>query len=214
MKSKLKITCLFLIPLFFYNVNAQDLKPARHIFKFSPLHFIKNTFQVGYEHLNAKLNRSWNVSLGFAGNRGNGVIWNYDHKIYDTHFFDIELGFSVETQFRFYASGFSKNLNKHENRIQHGTYLAPFLKIEYCQLHGGTYTQYSAYRPAFFTLYPGVLIGYQKVFFNKVSMDLFIGGGVRYTSLDNTVYYYNPQINSSIYEGVLPKLGLNIGIAL
>jgi hypothetical protein len=66
----------------------------------------------------------------------------------------------------------------------------------------------------------GFTIGYQKTLWQVVFMEAFIGGGVQFSGRsvsgdrpDDSFYYYT-GITDPGYKGIMPKIGLHLGIGL
>lgn len=60
----------------------------------------------------------------------------------------------------------------------------------------------------------GVLMGFQVILSNNFSVDLFLGGGLRFSSVENKpkdVDFYYPERG---YTGIVPKIGFDLGISL
>ena len=59
----------------------------------------------------------------------------------------------------------------------------------------------------------GVLIGIQLIFSEKLSLDLFAGGGLRISDFDNKpldLDFYSPERG---YTGIVPKIGFEVGVS-
>ncbi|MEO5600616.1 MAG: hypothetical protein ABIR06_06800 [Cyclobacteriaceae bacterium] len=66
----------------------------------------------------------------------------------------------------------------------------------------------------------GFTIGYQKTLWQVLFLDAFVGGGVQFSNTivsgqapDQNYYYYDGILDPA-YKGILPKIGMNIGIGL
>jgi hypothetical protein len=61
----------------------------------------------------------------------------------------------------------------------------------------------------------GVVIGNRFLFFDRLTIDFMIGGGLKYSDIDakKIDYYSNYNIFNPRYTGVIPKTKLQIGIA-
>jgi len=57
----------------------------------------------------------------------------------------------------------------------------------------------------------GVLFGFQTIINNALSLDLFLGGGLRGSEIEGD---RDPYINNSArgYTGVTPKAGFSVGV--
>ena len=210
---------LFLVLLFACiasTINAQDSSQRNFVLKFSPQHLINNTLHVGAEVFNKSFSHSHNFFL-------------------DTRYYENEAaklnGASAEYQYRIYAIPFGNHPGLGLKK-KGGIYLGPFVRYGYYHL---TYTDYSYYygntgeegvykeEDRISALTPGVLLGGQLAF-GIVHLDLYLGGGVRLATVERDItldgndytpqYYSYGDIFSPSYRGVVPKMGLNIGVSL
>ena len=58
----------------------------------------------------------------------------------------------------------------------------------------------------------GVMMGIQFVFHKKLSLDFFLGGGIRASEI-NGDYYNTPYSPERGYTGIVPKIGFDVGIS-
>jgi hypothetical protein len=82
-----------------------------------------------------------------------------------------------------------------------------------------------------FWIAPMVTIGYQRILWEALYIDLYVGGGIKLNQtekhgstnlrtneefMDNSQsqFYNNPDIFSRYFKGVVPRVGLTLGIAL
>ena len=59
----------------------------------------------------------------------------------------------------------------------------------------------------------GVLMGIQLIFSEKLSLDLFAGGGLRNSDFDHKpidLDFYSPDRG---YTGIVPKIGFEVGVS-
>ena len=58
----------------------------------------------------------------------------------------------------------------------------------------------------------GVMMGIQLVFHKKLSLDFFVGGGLRAAEINGT-YFRTPYSPERGYTGIVPKVGFDVGIS-
>lgn len=59
----------------------------------------------------------------------------------------------------------------------------------------------------------GIIMGFQLLFSDKISLDLFVGGGLRSSQIDNKpeqLEFYSPERG---YTGIVPKIGFDVGLS-
>jgi|SRR5690349_14640769 len=219
----------FLLPLFVLvmlstRAFAQETEPlVRTVFKLSPQHFTINSLKAGVERFNKDHSASIVLFATARLENNEGTIDFRDR-------FD---GLAGELQLRKYISPLQTRTSKKGNEYQQGIYGAAYVQ-------GGSYSgkfkgEYTYYDPGTGT-YPtqvsydysesignwglGFTIGYQKTLWQVIFVEAFIGGGVQWSDrismgLQPDVLYYDYiGINHPGYKGILPKMGLNIGIGL
>jgi hypothetical protein len=220
------LSTLALQLLFCWNSLAQNsAEPlSRTVFKLSPQHFTHNALKVGIERFNPT--HSGSISLLVTATLDNNEEDPFDREGYN--------GLAGELQFRKYISPMKEHTSKKDNVYHQGIYGAAYVQ-------GGSYSgdfadQYRIYDPTTGmytgqTTYSyhdnignwglGFSIGYQKTLWNVVFLEAFIGGGVQFadrittgTIPDSNGYYYYGGITHPAYKGILPKLGLNVGLGL
>ncbi|MEM6299297.1 MAG: hypothetical protein AAF740_11480 [Bacteroidota bacterium] len=195
--------------------NGEQLVLRRNIFKLTPGDFFNSTFTVGLETLNKSRTRSFNIHF----NVRSGDTWEGDIS-----------GFGGEVSYRFYAGrGLVIQESKKGNRFIQGAYFAPFLRAGY--LNREENFQQQVYDPVTNTwditdindeteviyFFPGLYVGWQRTFWDLIYMDVFLGGGVRMSD----VKYSDPRVEDRWsdgildveYNGVAPRVGINLGIS-
>jgi len=142
-------------------------------------------------------------------------------------------GLAGELQLRKYISPLKSYTSKNNKVYHQGVYGAAYLQggsysgqftdpYTYYDFNTGTYLTQAQnnYKVAVGNWGFGFTIGYQKTLWEVIFMEAFIGGGIQFS--DKTVsggtpnpndYSYDGIIDPS-YEGILPKIGLQIGIGL
>lgn len=228
-KIKMKKITIAVLLLFvgFGSVNAQEEVNA--LIKNSPFHFIGNTFHMSYERVFDE-DKSFNLSGGF---HLSGYNWDNDAEMggvgsvyYDRN---SEIGWSGEIQIRKYIVNF-----KNSTSVLNGLYVAPYVKgsyfsEEYSYDNGyymeGYYDEEDVWVSACYaedivdsdrevkSAQGGVVMGVQYLFVDALSLDFFVGGGVKYAeSSGGEAYWADDTIWDRAYSGVLPKVGFNIGV--
>lgn len=203
--------------------TAQAQEPdtlSRTVFKLSPQHFIQNSLKAGVERFNK--NHSASFAIFITGMIDNEV-WSYSEGGYD--------GIGGELQLRKYISPMKPFTSKRGKINQQGIYGALYAQ-------GGYYT--GAFRGQTYTYEPmnssptlvtydyghrllngglGFTIGYQKTLWQVVFMEAFLGGGIQFarhdiSGTDAEAYLIDDGITAPGYQGIIPKIGLMIGIGL
>ena len=192
----------------FFSVNAQeDLK--RTLFKISPQHFGVQTMMLGAEFLNPTLSKSLEMSLGVS-------------VVKDDYSGDVTGGF-IELQYRSYLVGIDYIENR-PSPFYHGIYAGVFLQ-------GGYYNQnskwqewddanqtsiYHSQEDQYASIFPGFVLGIQRIYWEVMSFELYVGGGVRLVSgrqeIGNEYYGNFVGITDFDYVGIMPKMGFKIGV--
>ncbi len=203
-------------------VSLDNPLPSRTVFKLSPQHFAVNSLKAGIERFNADRAASFVVMI-------TGRLEDEDDP-FDGTSYD---GLAGEFQLRKYISPMKPRISRNGNSFYEGIYGAVYLQ-------GGFYS--SSYSDNYTTYDPdtgnptqvgynydmkvrngglGFAIGYQKTLWHVVFLEAFIGGGIQFAGHEITGYKPKPVmfdtdggITDPIYEGILPKIGLNIGIGL
>lgn len=185
--------------------NSWKHHPKKNAFKLHPQQFFAYNFMVGLERVLLK-NNSIQVNVGVTAYNSNSNSIYEDRSI---------LGGSAELMYRAYLLPRIKSLQ--------GLYAAPFIKFQHVQIKEGevTYISYPGtpvYTPAkdyyINSTMGGFIIGYQFLFGNVLTLDLYGGGGMKVSDSNqpnNT--YGNDFTFYQNYTGVTPKIGGTIGVA-
>jgi hypothetical protein len=190
-----KITLFLSFAIISSFASAQDA-----LVKVSPFHFADGTIYTTYE-------RSLSNNNSFALSGGYRLSDNGD-----------EYGWMGELQLRKYV--FKPAINKSSESPLAGVYAGLYLNGKYfVENYNSSYRNNDQYinRDHDFDIKQiegGVLMGIQIVFSEKMSLDLFFGGGLRGSQIDNKplgLDFYNPERG---YTGIVPKVGFDIGISL
>lgn len=193
-----KIIVALLLVIFASGAYAQVLATAnspeyKNVLKMSASLFTRSTFQMGYErYLNP------NTSLYLTG----GI--NFQDSDYDKNW-----GVRTEAQLRFHVYTLIKPKESHR------LYFAPYLLNHYLETETRNYTGsgMDEWRTdSFDAIGGGMLFGWSFSFANRINLDLYTGGGFRKTlNYDDNDNYYNDGIFEYGYNGIVPRLGIDIG---
>lgn len=197
---------------------------SRTLFKVSPQNFTQNTLKLGFERFNKKFSNSYLLYL-------TGMVDNDAHEdMYaDNYGYD---GFGAEFQFRRYVSPLTQYTTKRGRNYYQGIYLSGYVQAG----HYSGDRMYETYTPNpdggyFYTDFQvnedignygmGFTIGVQRTLWNIIFFDLFIGGGVQLSDiirsgkLPDAMYFADYRtITDPGYQGIMPKIGLHIGLGL
>jgi len=195
---------------------------SRTIFKLSPQHFTQNSLKGGVERFNRNHSASLAVLItGRMEKNENSIYGNgYD-------------GLAGELQLRRYISPIKEMASKNGRQFHQGVYGGVYVQ-------GGSYS--GDFRDEYYyyddtgtmveeVLYDyedhignwggGFIIGYQRTLWQVVFTEVFIGGGLQFSDRITTGLvpygrdlFYDDGITDPYYRGILPKIGLNVGIGL
>jgi hypothetical protein len=223
-------TLLLLLGVFFSAKAQESVKAAtetvtlpRHILKLPPLHFTRSTFTLRYERLNSSLSRSLQFGLDLTTMESS---WN-DY---------IEMGWGGDIEYRIYAGGFKQGTTQKGQTYGQGVYFAPYAKGEFFNTEeeywgegrqdpntGQWVNSQGTIERKIMAFTPGAVIGWQRSFWSVLHLDIYLGGGIRYTSEERNFTDGQPAGALSFhysglwdrgYSGVVPRMGFNVGIGL
>lgn len=221
MNIRLFLTGMGLMLGFFAVAQEVSPMPSRTWAKISPQHFIVNTFQLSVEHFNADFSGSWNFSGGFRSQGGSGT--------YDTEI----RGGEFDIQYRKYVRPMKVYTGRKNRNYVQGVYLGPFVNggayavddqytstwISFDQ-NGQQVIQSQMYGSVFDTRHVagGLTIGVQRTFWEVLALDVFVGGGMRFSEVkmqSSTSYgsYYSGVVDPG-FSGIFPRIGFKVAIAL
>lgn len=225
MESSMHTRLLFLGLGFLWGtaLAAQDVSPlrSRTLVKISPQHVVVNTLQMGTEHFTSNFARSLAFDVGIR----------YHGQFLDTEDL-IERGVDLGFQYRTYIRGLASVTTHRKRTIVQGIYAGPFV-------HGGMVRRrqitgfYSTYiggvtPPRFeqridrndfeeYFFATGFTVGVQRIFWNVLAVDVFAGGGMRWSQVQFLAPQQRP-LNTDVitpgYQGIFPRIGFKIGVAL
>lgn len=192
--------------------DSISFSPMKNIVKLAPFQFVDNTFFLGYESFNSDYTKSFNLGLGFKTSNS---------------FNEEELGFKYEVQYRFYVNGFKNYTPKRkEATYRRGIYASVYLSGLYTQIESefstfdpvGNFSTFRTNERTINAINPGVTIGIQRSVWDILYIDFYVGGGVRFAGVRDSDDLF-PENNFAFqdiydadYEGVFPKIGINVGI--
>ncbi|MEA3503810.1 MAG: DUF3575 domain-containing protein [Bacteroidota bacterium] len=192
-----KIICLVVFVMVGFASSAQNVnveKPEVNRFRFSVIQFINSSLQVEYERMVGE-NNSFIISP---------MIKYRDN---DT---EEQFAVGVDFQYRFYV--YHKDLAKHSKNI----FFAPYSFYKHYSLEEEVWDYYHGddhwYNESstFDVVGGGVVFGLQYVFADRISVDAYVGGGLRKTIGYNGESDYFMEAGNS---GIVPKVGLNVGFS-
>jgi hypothetical protein len=205
----MKYFIVFLMCLATTSLLAQDqpepsFKMPRATIKMAPLKFFERTFELGVETFDRNYKRSLNLDLGFKSG---------DEE------FDYARGYNFELGYRRYAPSVKFKSNGDRN-FYRGIYYSISVRTQYFK---GRDTDYSSGDPitrrqTTKSIAPGFTFGWQRTLWEAMVLDLYVGGAVRFAENEypdgpidqhQDVSIFNPR-----YEGIMPKIGLKLGIGL
>lgn len=227
MKTPLFILlCIVSVPAICQDETA--LTPPRALFKTMPQSFMVRTLKVGVEVFNKSRTKSYSLyATGRLSSNNGAPVFFYDD--------DFNQGFGAEFQYRKYLNGFTPRKTKRDREFLQGVYIAGYLT-------GGTYInkgEFTTYQRDFNTgqttstlnyvddkilnVGTGFTIGFHRTFWKVLFFDAYVGGGVQLSEVERKFdlaspdqYYFSSYhtIISPGYQGIMPKFGIALGVAL
>jgi hypothetical protein len=166
----------------------------KNVLKMSASLFVRSTFQLGYEHF-FKPNTSFYLAGGLTFKDSDyEKVW----------------GIRGEAQMRFHV------YTVINPRTSSRLYFAPYLADQSFDIEEQVYDNngYYAWRTDSFNAFGGgMLFGWSYSFANRINLDIYTGGGIRktfgYDPDEN--YYYDDGVFDYGYNGIVPRLGIDIG---
>jgi hypothetical protein len=171
------------------------------LIKISPFQFFVQTFELSLEAFNASYSKSFQISAGYKS--GDNDFTNGS-------------GATVTLAYRKYARTMDRPLIKNPD-VRQGIYYSLYLK-------GDTFNGTEAYfsqpigKTSIMSISPGFTLGVQRTMFDVMFVDFYVGGGIKFPSIDYTGSTHPDQgeydIFSPGYEGIYPMIGIKVGIGL
>ena len=201
------ISSILLLLLASLNLWAQEeskpepaFKMPHTLIKMAPLQFFRNTFELGLESFDYDYKRSANLDLGY---RSGSSEWE-----------DAQ-GYHVEIGYRRYAPAMVYK-TRGDHNFYRGLYYGLSVRGEYFEGHT-TNNSFNDYGMKVKSLAPGFTLGWQKTLWEAIVLDVYLGGSVRFSKteyVDGNSTQESFSIFDPRYEGIMPKVGVKIGIAL
>jgi len=210
-----------------FSQNDEILAAPRALFKVSPQNFAINTLKVGAEFFNKHRTKSYSVFLyGRFDSNNDSQPYYYGDEFYK--------GLGGEFQYRKYLNGFKSYQTKRGKDFLQGIYVSGYLT-------GGTYSnkgefirssydyntgQIMSYTVSVDDLVinwgTGFTIGVHRTLWRVLFIDAYIGGGIQWSdfnrkydpSMPISSYSSYSGITSPGYQGIMPKFGVSLGVAL
>lgn len=219
---------LLTLLVFGYSVAGQETPPpSRSVFKISPQHFTQLQLKVGFERFNKTYSHSFSFYVNALLNSQDitGYPGGYD-------------GLGGEFQYRKYIVPLQERTSKKGNIFYRGIYVSGYLQGgHYSGDQSGIYfkhdpvTDTNVRTPYYYTdnignWGSGFTIGVQQTLWRKIFLDAYVGGGVQFSDQirsgsvpDDPSWYciFDPSgsgITALDYQGIMPKIGLLIGVGL
>lgn len=208
-----KFSIIFLLAMFGVTfTQAQSAKPkpnvepivVKSILKISPFHFIEGTFLMSYERM---LNGDKSSIVFSAGIHSREQFYN-DRSA--------EFGFQEELQYRFYIAPPRSTASDGKGFFFFkGLYAGPYLLHRFrnqdIQVFDWVLQQNILLNEQINEISGGVLMGVQIALGNRFYVDLFTGGGIK-RSFGRNPQNTNIYVGSIGYNGVVPKIGFQLGV--
>lgn len=211
-----------------FSQQDESLIPPKVLFKISPQHFAINTLKVSAEFFNKDKNKS--VSI-FAYGRFDADTNSEPYYYGDARY----KGLGGEIQYRKYISPIRAFTTRRNRNYLQGIYVGGYAQgASYA--NNGEFVNYSfdpntkQYVQSTGTINEsignwgtGFTIGVHRTIWSVLFIDVYVGGGIQWSDIIRTVtpptsnnsdYYYYGGIISPGYQGVMPKFGLLLGVAL
>jgi hypothetical protein len=208
--------------------SGQEVSPTlRSVFKISPQHFTQRQLKVGFERFNKTYTHSFSIYLNALLNSQEitGYSGGYN-------------GLGGEFQYRKYVVPLTEHTSKKGNVFFRGIYVSGYLQgAHYSGNQAGVYYKHDPttgtnvrtaydYKDDIGNWGGGFTLGVQQTIWRKIFIDAYVGGGVQFAHQitsgsvpdDPSYYYFLDPSGSGItaldYQGIMPKIGLQIGIGL
>ena len=202
----------------------EEMQFNKILFKMSPQHLTRNVLKVGAEIMNKSRTKSYSILLNVSANNRSQDSYGYEIYPYS--------GAGLELQMRKYLNPLNLQKTKRGREyyqsayfsglIQGGTYDAKFnySTSGYNPITGAYNPTYVNYSVSVQNVALGFTIGIQRTLWKVLTVDGFIGAAYQISAKtisgqQPTGWHYESNgIYTPDYYGVLPKVGLLIGVAL
>ena len=212
-----------ILPLFLHGQDSDPVGPKRNVLKIAPQQFRVKSLKLGVEHFNASFTHSYSLYATIRKEKDNQI----DNPVgYD--------GLGGEFHYRTYLKPLKSYATRNNKTYTQGIYLSGFI-----QGHAFSGDQYYQFREfdsnsgeIFTTEYrlhesignwaTGFTIGLQHVFWQILTVDVYVGGGIQWSdvissgTLPPNYFFTSPTYDyeDPRFNGILPKVGAQIGIGL
>jgi hypothetical protein len=216
---------LVLVALGWAAIGQETPTPSRSVFKISPQHFTQNQLKIGLERFNRSYSRSFSFFLM-------GVYDRYENGNYTQGY----NGLGTELQYRKYIVPMTAHTTKKDHVYHRGIYFSGYLQggyysgkqsgiaTSYDPATGASVTSPYEYTDNIKNFGGGITFGFQQTLWSKLFIEAYVGGGLQFSghsssgTLPHDPYYYyyydSHSVTSLDYQGVLPKIGVRLGIGL
>lgn len=208
MKNFLMV-CAFLISAWSLSVDAQNTQ-YKNVIKISPVQFANSTFELNYERYFNDKKQSVVLSPALLL-RENGA--------------ESLVGFKALVQHRFYFTHLHKGTNNTwgmSNVAFYGGSYVQFLNAKedyWGSYNDGDYNYYTEiFEKDISSIEGGVLLGMQVDIIPRLVLDFYLGGGIKYAEVEDTLEpFLNDGYSNSYgvldkeYTGVVPRASIQFG---
>jgi len=226
----MRVLSLSLFVLISISAICQDqasLSLPRALFKVAPQNFAENTLKIGTEIFNKKRTKSYSLYVygRFDSNNSSEPYYYGD---------DFYKGLGGEFQYRKYISPLQNYTTRKGKTFLQGIYVSGYLQAAAYKNEGefiyysydpstGQHTNYHVtMEESIGNWGTGFTIGVHRTLWNVLYIDAYIGGGIQWSdvirmsnsNLSNYNYSSYSGITDPAYQGIMPKFGLQLGIAL
>jgi hypothetical protein len=225
----MKIAVISIFLLASVAASGQDETPLpspRALFKVSPQNFAINTLKIGAEIFNKNRSKSYSFYLyGRFDSNNNSEPYYYGDDFYK--------GLGGEFQYRKYISPMKNYFTKRNKDYLQGIYVSGYIQAASYK-NEGEFIYYSydpntgqqnnymvAIEESIGNWGTGFTIGINRTLWSVLYIDAYVGGGIQWS---DTIQGYNPAlpmsfnsysgITSPDYQGIMPKFGVQLGVAL
>lgn len=206
-----KLLLPFLIFLSF-SISAQEYSfPYKNVLRLAPFEFGRAEFQLNYER--------------YFNNRKSSLVIAPSLFLKDGEE-ESRNGWQLMSQYRFYLTHLTKEEGKsflgiYDIAFYSGLY-ALYMNLEDKNVEGyyddstGEYIEQSNIKNIS-AQEGGALLGMQVDITTRIVFDFYVGGGIRYSQVEETAtipkdYRSSPSIFEVEYQGVKPKIGFSLGM--
>lgn len=216
MKNLVLILVTILIGFTTNNLLAQNEPVSeyeyKNVLKISPAQFANSTFEVSYER--------------YFGNRKSSLLLSPAFLLRKQNNESLE-GVKAMIQYRLYLTHLQKGVNKTWRMANIGFYAGPYAQGLYAKedywasyYDNVNYQDYEGiYTKKVNSIEVGVVTGFQFDVLKRFVVDIYLGGGVRKSDIEDTFaehnpsqYYGNYGVLDREYTGVVPRGGFQLGI--